>query len=391
MKHVLVSLAVACLIFMTVELALRIAYPEQLKDVNYRGEVAYEFDEDYLVRLKKNVRSHFYRTSKNGGAKILWSTNSKGFRGGEITPAYGKRIVVYGDSNIQASFSEEHNTYPVRLQGFLSAIMPGVQVINAGVIGFGPDQALLRFNRDVAVLQPDIAIFNIFCDNDYGDLIRNRLFEIQADGQFVLTGFQRKPDYYLLHPPSREGRLQLLVGDFGRAFLERLIGRDREPGEMLSALREACAEEYEIYRQARPQEFSHFQDHYDIDLALYPDDSAAQEKVRLMEEIIKEIQKSGIRHGVRVIIQIQPSAIDLTRNNFVTFDDLSVFSKYERTRLTLIVERICVENRIEHLNLYGVFSQGDPAECYFLEDDHWNDRGQEVASRAMAALICGEL
>lgn len=390
MRHFLRSTLIALLLLAILEITLRVAFPEKIRNINTRGAIAYEFDPDYLMRLKKNVIKPYYRAPGNGGKKIIWSSNNQGFRGPELRPGAWPRIVVYGDSNIQARFSEEEDTYVRQLERALSTTLSEVEVINAGVIGFGPDQALIKFQKEVEALRPDIAIFNIFCDNDYGDLVRNRLFEIGPDGRLRPTSFARQPDNYLRLRAQQKQPFQLLVADFGRAFINRLFGEKEDPlkkEKMIDALWTLCAEEFETYRNNQPRATSHFRDHYDIDLAAAPESEAARVKTQLMEGIIREISRVGTKNNVRVIIQIQPAAIDLTRNHIVSYEDLASNLAYQRRHLTDIVEDICRRNAVEYLNLYDVFARQDPASCYFRDDDHWNDRGQRVAAVAMARKI----
>src|SRR5439155_6628510 len=80
-----------------------------------------------------------------------------------------------------------------------------IEVINAGVDGFGPDQSLLRFEQEVDVYQPDIVVFHIFADNDFGDIIRNRLFDVDPSGALVKTMHVRTIDH-CLDPYARSCR-----------------------------------------------------------------------------------------------------------------------------------------------------------------------------------------
>ena len=95
-----------------------------------------------------------------------------------------------------------------------------------------------------------------------------------------------------------------------------------EKAKMIQALNDLCSEEFEIYDLSQPKSVSHFRDHYDFDLAVTPESPSARIKVRLMEGILKEIKQAGLKHNVRIIIQIQPSAIDLTQNHIISYNRL---------------------------------------------------------------------
>src|SRR6185436_5789593 len=59
----------------------------------------------------------------------------------------------------------------------------GVEVINAGVTAYGPDQACLRIEDEVARLDPDLVVLAVFADNDFGDLARDKIFRLDGDGR----------------------------------------------------------------------------------------------------------------------------------------------------------------------------------------------------------------
>ena len=157
--------------------------------------LACEFHPDYLIKLKANLEKSFVHEKQNSGRKIVWRTNSMGFRGPEIRDNPGLRVVVYGDSNIQARFSDLEDTFPARLEAELAeGLKQDVEVINAGVSGFGPDQSFLKFREEAEMLKPDLVIIHFFADNDYGDAIRNRLFDLNRDGKLVKTTHKKIPD-----------------------------------------------------------------------------------------------------------------------------------------------------------------------------------------------------
>ena len=62
---------------------------------------------------------------------------------------------------------------------------PPVEVVNGGVAGYGPDQAALRLEDDIAPLRPDLVVVAVFAGNDFGDLIRNRIFHLDGAGRLV--------------------------------------------------------------------------------------------------------------------------------------------------------------------------------------------------------------
>jgi lysophospholipase L1-like esterase len=131
--------------------------------------------------------------------------NSLGFRGGEIkdVPPGGKRVVVLGDSQAAGFEVPERQTYERLLQNRLTAALgTPVQVINAGVRGYGTDQELLTYERRIRRLHPDLVVLH-FSANDSDDdttlhrtrrLFGKSAFALRPDGSLRLVGVP-VPDY----------------------------------------------------------------------------------------------------------------------------------------------------------------------------------------------------
>jgi len=392
----MISVAIALALLFVIELGLRILYPEKVLEIARDREridhLAYQFHPDYLIALRPNARKQFTRTQVNGGAVIDWTTNSDAFRGPELRKNPELRVMVYGDSNVQARFSPLSRTLPFRLQKDLTALSgEDVEVINAGIVGSGPDEALLRFKADVGVYKPDIVVFHIFADNDFGDIVRDRLFEINAQGELVRTGFRATVDQNLksIYP-------RLLVTRVAQKVL-KLVGVN-DPGpparksngadEIVDSWMASAEEQYAVYKKGKRREFSHFADQYDIDIALHPDSEAAATKIVLMDQVLQSAKKIADENNVKFVVLIQPSSIDLTRNHATNYEFLQQYPEYRRERLTSIIDGICARHNIPRVNLYPVFANNNPDSLYFRGDnDHWNDAGQKLAARVTADFI----
>jgi len=133
--------------------------------------------------------------------------NSKGLRDREYSyerrPGTG-RILVIGDSFVWGYGVEQQETFPKVLE----ARLPQVDVINAGVAGYGTDQELLWLRSEGVRYRPDLVIL-VMCGNDddenNSDLVYNVYHKPrfrQADGgELTLTGVP-------VPPPSRALRLK---------------------------------------------------------------------------------------------------------------------------------------------------------------------------------------
>jgi lysophospholipase L1-like esterase len=389
LRDVIIIITITLGLLLVTELILRILFPEKI--TTRSKSIAYTFNEDYLISLKPNINKSYVCPEQDGGDTIKWRTNNDCFRGNQLRNNPRFRIMVYGDSNIQARFTKIENTFTYKLGEYLEADgINNTEVINAGIVGFGPDQSLIRFEQELDIYNPDLVIFHIFADNDFGDIVRNRLFELDADGNLIKTDYENTVDQALLPADISTLTLNLLIV---RALLKlgRMIRGIDKKEALYNSLQSLTEREYLIYKMSQPREFSHFADHYDIDISLDPEAESSKIKIRLLESILNRSNTFAATKGIKFLVIIQPSIIDLTEHNFVlNYRFLQKkSSNYRRNNLTEEVKNICVRNNIKFVNLFDVFIKNDPKTLFLLDldNDHWNDRGQEVAAKEIASFI----
>jgi hypothetical protein len=377
------------------EVSLRVVFPElapKAKEIPNQ-DLAYQFHSEYLVSLKPNITNVYTTSAEMGGEQIVWTTNSHSFRGKELEGKTDIRIMVYGDSNIQARFSKLEDTFPYKLQEYLKVYLSqNIEVLNAGIIGFGPDQILLKFRNEVDIYKPAIVVINIFAENDFGDIIRNRIFELDKHEKLVRTGHRAEMDEAFTDVYSKAGDLRgyilssIILTPI--AELGKLVLKDLEARKLMDRIQSLTEEEYSVYKKRQPRKFSHFADHYDFDIAINPESESSRVKLKLMEAVVKELKVVALSKGVELVVVIQPSVIDLTENFKFSFKHLEKYSGYQRSNLTNGVETICLANRIHHINLFNTFLKNNPERLYFRGGDpHWNNLGQRIAARETGSYL----
>lgn len=357
------------LMLVLAEFVLRVAFPGVAWQEAQNFQVAYVHHDDYLVALKPNV-------SKKGPKKAQWRSSSAGFRGPELKPA-GFRIMVYGDSNVQARFSNLEDTFVYRLARQLENRMEAdVEVVNAGVIGSGSDQSLLRFEAQAPVYESDLVVFHIFADNDFGDIIRNRLFELDAEGRLVETSVPRRPDSLI------SGKTNGFTID--SLMLVRATRKVLEPYPFANRL----TREFAVYESGQPKFFSHFGDPYDADVALYPDSRAAKVKRALMTAVIGRAKSFADSRGIAFVVLIQPSSRDMTTYTEPNHVDYTEYEAYKPTNLTDFAEQSARSVGAAFVNLFQPYADNDPDKLFWTDGDtHWNNEGQVLAARVVAEYL----
>ena len=365
---------------------------------------AYDFDPDYLITLKPNVEKTFFGLLANGTSAVRWQTNAEGFRGAPLEENPDLKVMVYGDSNVQARFSSLKDTFSHRLEiGLESRLGTNVDVINAGVIGFGPDQSLLKFIKEADVYRPDIVIFHVFADNDFGDLLRNRLFELAPDGKLVQTPHQRKfleeekarlaPDanaislwssLYLVQ--AARNSKKNLTWFFSRSATDK--ESPDKSDKLLRYFAEKGAAEYTVYRDRKPRRFSLLADQYDLDVATDIESESARAKIALMDRVLRRARDFAASRNIKFLVLIQPSSRDLTENLSPNHNDLAKFSGYRRNNISSAVDKICRRAGVGRINLFDIFMKNDPQTLYFKQaNSHWSIKGQALAAEATADYV----
>lgn len=353
----------------------------------------YVFNPIYQVGLKPSAQNQFTRSEANGGKLINWATNSQGFRGPEFVSYPDYRVMVYGDSNILARFSEEKDSFVAKLQENLSQQRPDMQieVINSGILGAGTDQLILKMQQDLPNLKPDLVVLHIFSSNDLGDLIRNRMFEVDDMGNLQRSKFAVKPDARM-QAKSKFMNFVLSTRIYGVAsWMNGFISgksRSNNVDKIFANLQKSSAGEYQVYVQKKAQKYSHFDDHYDIDLATQPDSESAETKLKLLSALLGKAKAICAENNAQLMIMVQPAVFDLCQNHLFGPRDLARFGNYKQDTLCSSITKISTQKQIPTLNLYDDFLASQPEQLFFrINDDHWNDAGQALAARLAGDFI----
>lgn len=386
-------LGIALLLFAMLEGILRLLYPGRvaMEQQQNAESPAFEFDPDALIRLKSNVKKGYQMSMENGGEIVWWQTNSDGFRGAELEEAPDFRIMLYGDSNIQGRFSTLEKTFVYQLQENLRAITEKkIEVINAGIVGAGPDQYLIRFKQHFEKYRPDLVIFHITCDNDFGDILRNRLFDF-GEGNMMRSKHERRVDEHLLEIEVRKNSWKakinsLLIVKAGNKLLSRII--QKEQVDLINLYLELAEKEHQNYLNKTPKNVSHFGDHFEVDMAIFPNAEASKLKKKAMAIVFENAQEFAAKNQIPFFVTIQPSIVDATTNAAFSYEDLEGYEQYHRANMTNAVEQICVDLQIPNVNLFPTFLENDPNSLYLkVNDDHWNDKGQALAARIVGKAL----
>lgn len=324
---------------------------------------------------------------------VTTELNSHGQRGPELAvPKHAPRIAVYGDSFVLAEDVDLEDTFVERLGAELAANGPA-EMVNCGVTGYGPDQACLRFEREAEELAPDLAVFLLYSSNDFGDLVRNKIFRVGDDGRAALNAYTLAPalvaDFERRSAAARGPAILRAVESWldARRHREELRTRAAPPPYIEWYLRAGPDEYAEYVREGDLAVRQVWEDYYDADLALFPEWPSSVFKVKLMRAVVQRIRDECARRKVPLFALVVPSAVDLCPTGEIHVDPAR-YPTWRPARLTGILEQITTELGIPHANLYEPFRAAGPDGLYFGGDNlHWNAAGQALAARVVAEAL----
>jgi hypothetical protein len=362
----------------------------------------YRLDEEILHELIPGTRRVLIMDERVGGERISIRVNSDGFRGPELGASGERaRIAVYGDSLVMASNVEYPDTFVRRLAVQLEAAAGGsYETVNAGITGYGPDQTCLKLERELDELAPGLVVLVLCAHNDFGDLIRNKLFRVNAEGalerlrptlgKLVRDDFEQKrvagekPALWRLYEQVRETREQAQMRQREADFM-RSRGMQRRPWVKEFLL--GAKYEFQDYVSGGPEVKVIWQDYYDADIAIVTDSPMIRYKRRLMSGVLERLRDHCRARDIPLVALVVPSAVDLCEDFEIRVSP-SVWEGYEPSRQTGSLMTILTELEVPALDLYGPFRDADPDALFVgIDDFHWNAAGQDLAARLLARFL----
>lgn len=269
--------------------------------------------------------------------------NSKGFRGKKEYDSQPNenRIFALGDSYTYGLGVSDVYTFSSLLND-----EPDVEVINAGVNGYGIDQAYLMWEKEGKKLNPKIVVLGYFIDDFYRNayLVRGKpkphFVYDKVSKDFVLKGVP-VPDSQVLYD---EGELE--VDSWLRVFrvfpwvkrgLHRMLGPSKEL------------------------------DSYSYELLL--------QKAKLNEYILKKFNDSVTKSGARLLVV------------FIGTHKKCYKPSLEAQWVENSVIETCQENNIEYINLAEIMRQDGYYFSFYAQHCHFTESGHRFTAKKIAEKL----
>ena len=367
----------------------------------------YKLNDQYLYGFQPGAWSIFAHSKENGGDKILVTINDFGYRGRDPREARGHpRIAVYGDSFIHAAFTRLEDTFAVQIEAALRT-EHGVsaEVIPAGVPGYAPDQSSQRIEEEIDVIRPDLLIVALYAANDFGGLLRNKIFRLDENGElaenaFVISAESRKrfAEKRKLFDRGQLINHSMLVRVLKKVYWAWSTGADGRKKAGIVNIDEYFDEalplrhrEYDRYIIEGNNEVKiRGGSGYDADISLDPESASAVYKTALMAKVFERISQTAKRRSLPLVILVIPSPIDACEGYDYQVDSRD-YPAYDRRTLTNTLVTIAAQSGIPYFDLFPVFHKSECNDYFYHHgDDHWNALGQRVAAAEFSDFLVSE-
>jgi peptidoglycan/LPS O-acetylase OafA/YrhL len=184
-------------VFLALALEVGFTYLHPLEVSRWGEYPALQIHPTRVYGLKPNQVTRL----KYNNYDYILQTNSLGLPGEEVSiempEGIAHRILVIGDAFTMPEGMVYNQAYPFLLQKMLSDVTKPerIEVINAGVTGYGPVEQLPQLRELVPLLKPDIVVYQLFV---------NEFQEVQLEPEDRQANIGFKPD----HRPRYRGFIE---------------------------------------------------------------------------------------------------------------------------------------------------------------------------------------
>jgi hypothetical protein len=323
-----------------------------------------------------------------GGARtseftVQVAINSHGLRDEErpyARPPGGRRILVLGDSFVAAAHVNLEQMMSKQLQGLLRAGEPArpIEVVNAGVSGYGQAQEYLYLDTEGFKYSPDLVVVVVFLGNDLIDNVRD------SDGRYRRPQFNVDGDERLVQvaSPDRPRKQRAGWDDFllrnsptYNFLLSGVVAKLETPAEQSGETGEDAGQDFQIYERDQSQKL--------------------RRAWKVTEALLAAIAKRSADLGARTLVIGAPSFRQLDPARFETLlrqqrlDPADYDSELPNRLLAAAADR----RQLAYLDLLPSLRQAEAngqGPVFYPVNSHWAPPGQRAVAEAVARAIAAQ-
>ncbi len=296
-------------------------------------------------------------------------------------PPGKRRILVIGDSHVEALQVPLEDAIFRRLEGALAETADDVEVLGAGVSGYGTASQLLFFRDRGWQLDPDLVILAFYPGNDVknnGPALEKALVPHYGDDGGIVRVDGGKP---------RSGGRSLLGRSKAYVYFRKLI-LTRQPGlasfladiglMQRAAIRQAAAPQgvpldYWVYAEPTPPEWA----------------DAWRHTLRNLDDLQKEVTGRGAGFAVIIVTtrdRLYPDAWQQLRQAYPRLQE----GEWDLAAPDRRILEWCETRGVPCLHLFPAFDaerRKGGERLHFVHDGHWTAAGHALAAKLTADFI----
>lgn len=284
-------------------------------------------------------------------------TNSNGFNSEEINLATKaekeKRILIVGDAFSMPKGLGYNSSYPYLLEQQLRKKYPQftINIINAGVTGYGPIEEYAQLEKYIQLIKPDIVI-NQFFVNEFDDI----------------------------NVPTID--MQTRIGFFvDKSLKKKYFGNDQIPLQLDRYAQKKFGVLDPSYRYNKS-----LLSYYET-ASHYLDDTVIHKVSRYFDDM-KQLCKTNNAHYVVVYV---PGQIEISKPADIAYypyaENLKDTTEFNFMKPQKIVNDLCHKKNILYLNTKPYLKDFEHQPVYFPESWHWNESGHIAAASLLTNFL----
>lgn len=367
---------------LVIDIWLAVAYP-QVRIITYDPRLG------TLLRPNLSVRKAF------GGHErvVTVTTNAFGLRGPDLPvakPPGTRRILALGDSFTFGDAVQVDEAWPHRLEARLNGEAGrGVEVINAGVGGYGTAHALLLADILLPSVQPDVVVLGFSVVNDILD-------NLCVDE--VAYGRRTHAPCYTVDDADRLVLAEPPAGRSGAAAASWRMPGSRAVDFFQSQLRRAMFRNPQILDVARRLGLRLELPYVPATIVSWYDDRYSERGWTLTRRLLGELRDRLASRGVRLMILVIPASVQAEGPDGPKRAILRTLGAEQRpiraflddpTRPQALIARFCADAAIECVDTLPAVVEAERAgqRAYYPVDQHWTPHGHELAASMVATRL----
>ena len=352
-SRVFIVLLSFALLLIDLEVALRISSREMKgKAVSViEDQPVYQLDSDLIYSFRPNSKRTESTFEDFIDEKIINKLGFRDLRGG--IEKNSRILVAMGDSFVEGIGVDRKDTYPAVLESQLKRRNIKMQVINAGISGYGPDQVYRLIIKKILPMDPDIILWNI----TYPDDLYSSAFWL--------------PSLYSIS----DGNLKARNGWANWQFLQNFLSY-YSPGIIKNSYL------YSFVFNKLQNLMINIRSRSSFDENL----SRSIEKLVLQLNNLKEISRY---RGIELVVVFVPM-----KNTFNIQTGYNLGTKTQETNMMISLKSKLDKSNINYIDIYnemklnGLLEENfDPHDLFYIHDVHPNEVGNMIFAKAVSPKL----